>query len=267
MKQRLTQLCSRKTYLSRHKLPAVVFKQNHVTVSIMLESELRLPVFKWLANNGVPFRYEVPLPWGRADVIGVDQTSFNNSFNLKLLAGLTNPIRARLLSFINRHGAIGCGFNSILEEFQYLMNGEEIVSHLYMLQNRGLIHRGETKGGESKFTSIGLRKRPRLISIELKLKRATEVVKQAMRNQVFSAITYVALPIPQAEYLVNFHAEKIKTSGLGVLGIHGNECQPLIIADRRIPMDLAIELQVLAQLRRTASQVRSASMLPPREMH
>lgn len=233
----------------------------------MLESELRLPVFKWLAKNGIPFRYEVPLPWGRADIIGIDQTSFNSSFNLNVLTGLTNPIRARLLSFINRHGAVGCGLNFILEEFNDLMSVDEVIGHLSTLQNRGLINKWETRHGESKFTSIGLRMRPRLISIELKLKRVTEVVNQALRNQVFSAITYVALPTPHAEYLINFHSEKLNTSGLGVLGISGNECQTLIPADNRTPMDLAIELQILAQLRRTASQERSTSELLQREMH
>jgi hypothetical protein len=233
----------------------------------MLESELRLPVFKWLAVNNIPFRYEVPLPWGRADVVGIDRRDEDTIFNSKNLVGLSVPTRARLLSMISQYGAVGCPVDRILADFENHLESEEIAAHLKFLEKRQWI-RGVGGGMTSRrLIAVGLSRRPRLISVELKLTRTSEVVKQALRNQVFSSRTYVALPAQHASYLVRSNLEELERTGLGILSVCGNKCIEIKSAAFKKTEDLGLELQLLAHLRRSITQEHSASELQQRAMH
>ncbi len=194
------------------------------------ENQMVVPAEAWLKSKGLMVKREFSTPWGICDLVGCSFNKHNVKKRLRL--GQTKPIgphfRVMLLSHIpdeaeNRpitaHRLVG-KLSDFFDEGQVMLGLDRLQRDRFLQRTpRGTFYK--VNGW------VPLHKR--LIAVELKLSRITEVLHQAIGHLEFADESYVGLPMPIAKRLV---ATSKKTefirSGVGVLGIEPNKCRILL---------------------------------------
>jgi len=194
------------------------------------EHEMVEPAQAWLKSKGLMVKREFSTPWGICDLVGC---SFNKD-NVKKRLDLrqTKPIgshfRVMVLSHIpdeaeNRpitaHRLIG-KFSEFFDQAQVMLELERLQRDRFVQQTpRGLFYK---VNGWAPLHE-------KLIAVELKLSRITEVLHQAIGHLEFADESYAGLPMPTAKRLV---AGKRKIefirAGVGILGIDSNTCRIIL---------------------------------------
>ena len=194
------------------------------------EHQMTKPTVRWLESKGLHVKREFPTPWGICDLVGC---SFNKqNVKIRIKSGQKNPIgshfRVLLLNYIpdSKENEF-VSFENIYKEFKDFFDESYIGKELQKLKRDKFIEEVRPQCFHKLNGWYPLHNK--IIAVELKLKRISEVLSQAQSNLAFAEESYVGLPIDKARSLFNYRKEKqLLENGIGILGIGHNKVQVLL---------------------------------------
>jgi hypothetical protein len=223
-------------------------------MSFASEHEMALPVLNWLRRECLLTKSEFALPWGICDVVGL---SFNASQLVKRLSfgqrGAIGPLRRvqLLMQIPERESGKGislhrlgqlCGNDfdkpTIEEEVQKLISGRFVVQshngHLQKLNGWAPLQ-------------------DRIVAIELKLSRISEVLSQARCHRTFATESYIAMPSEIAVRIAaGARSSQFRSAGVGIVSVMRSTCRVILPCfDRGCDINQALQMHCVERFWRT----------------
>ena len=194
------------------------------------EHQMLGPAQRWLRTKGLMTKTEFSTPWGICDIVGC---SFNHRNVKKRIGyGQINPIgphvRVMLLSPIPDHTTTkSITLAELCRQFAPFFDQPCITLELNRLIKDKFV-RVTPQGAFQKINGwMPLRKK--IVALELKLNRVTEVLYQAINHLEFADESYVGLPIEIAERVAKSpRRSEFLYNGIGILGITSDKCKVLL---------------------------------------
>ncbi len=191
------------------------------------EHQMVMPAEQWLALQGLATKREFSTPWGICDLVGC---SFRKASVKKRLAlGQTKPIgpqiRVMILSQIPDQEenksitlrGLQRKFTGFLDELTVGVEVDRLITDKFVQIT--------PRGNLQKLNGwVPLHKK--LVTLELKLTRVNDALRQAICHLEFSDESYVGVPMKTALRLMRSRkkAEFVR-EGIGVLGVGGRKCK------------------------------------------
>jgi hypothetical protein len=226
------------------------------------ENEMARPVRQWLRHQHLLVKSEYVLPWGICDFVGL---SFNKEQVAKRLSfhqyrPIGPPQRIELLRHIpDQESGMAITFNRL----QKFVGGTAFASTLErdvrtLIAGRFVIAK---KNGSLQKLNGWMPLHQRIVAVELKLRRISEALSQALSNRVFATESYIALPSRIAERLVRSarHPEFSK-AGVGVLAVTRTTCRMLVPASEVVEADTTIQMHCIERFWRTRDSSSSTAV-------
>jgi hypothetical protein len=195
-----------------------------------LERQMAPLVCEWLQNAHLTVKSEFSLPWGICDFVGI---SLNlNNVRKRLSLKQTRPIgpmqRVELLQHIPDQDT-GCAIS--LEELERAyMKGT--ASRLVKTEVDKLIADrfvSKTSSGSLQKLNGWMPLQKRIVAVELKLARVSDVICQAAANRAFATESYVALPWQLAHrHAKGARASEFLDAGVGVVAVAERGCRVVL---------------------------------------
>jgi hypothetical protein len=188
------------------------------------------PTERWLHSQRLIVKREFQLPWGLCDIVGC---SFNgNKVKMRMARGQTTPIgtpvRVHLLSLVpdvKDDRSIGLG--ELLEAFRPFLDEDKLALELHRLVRGKFVI--ETPDGTYQKVNGWIPLHKRLVAVELKLTRISDVLHQAVNNLGFADESYVGLPMEIAKRLSEAEKkDEFQQRGIGILGIDPEDCKVIL---------------------------------------
>ncbi len=194
------------------------------------ESEMTKPVEKWLLCQGLQVKREYPTPWGICDLVGcsLNVNKVRKRLNLGQKRPIGSQLRILLLSYIpDLETNDTISFTELHRQFASFLDESFVEKELQRLINDRFVQEVETDCFQKLNGWYPLHKR--IVAVELKLSRISEVLAQARSNLAFAEETYVGLPINKAKNLFARRKEQqLAERGIGILGIDCDKVQVLL---------------------------------------
>ncbi|MBM4044244.1 MAG: hypothetical protein FJ279_03955 [Planctomycetes bacterium] len=201
-------------------------------MSFRFEQEMARPARAWLESRGLLVKSEFPTPWGICDLVGCALDTRSATRRLKL--GQRSPIgslaRVRLLSIVPEGRPIS--LETLSQRLGGFTGRSEIAHEMDQLVAKNFV--------EITRTGMYLRRNgweplhKRIVALELKLRRLTDALNQAIAHLEFADEAYVGLPAHLAEQLaLGTKRQQFLCAGIGVLAVGRNECRVVLPASRR----------------------------------
>ena len=194
------------------------------------EADMAEPVVRWLRLRGLSVKSEFLLPWGVCDLVGVKFSPSKE--RLRMAYGQRRPVgslfRLLLLSEIPdrqtgrsvRIGSLGKRMGGFSDDAISIEVGKLARAKFVIFPKAGFVQKLNGWAPLHK----------KVVAVELKLTRVSEVMSQAVANREFATHSYVALPMNLAARLVRSERRRMFTSeGLGLLGVSAVSCRELIV--------------------------------------
>jgi len=191
------------------------------------EHEMVEPAQAWLKSKGLMVKREFSTPWGICDLVGCSFNKHNVKRRLRLRQ--TRPIgshfRVMLLSHIPDEGENRpITAHRLVRRFSEFFDEAQVMLELGRLQRDRFVQR--TPRGSFYKVNGWAPLHKRLIAVELKLSRITEVLHQAIGHLEFADESYAGLPMPTAKRLVASRRKmEFIQAGVGVLGVESGKCR------------------------------------------
>jgi hypothetical protein len=195
-----------------------------------LESQLQWPAEKWLLDRGYVTTREFKTPWGISDVVGIkpdlDRSYQRLGLGHTLSLGDVSSVMA-LLRIPTVGSKRSVSRAEIVSELGDLMGNGEVEAILQRLMRKGII--AENGAGRLIRDTPWLPYHHGFVSVELKLQRVDEAVKQAKRHRTITPNSYVGLPRETAEKVMTSDRKNdFAAAGIGLLSISGENCEEVI---------------------------------------
>ncbi len=197
------------------------------------ESEMAKIVENWLLSQGMHVKREYPTPWGICDLVGCELNK--NRVRKRLSLGQKHPIgsqfRVMLLSYIpDITQSEVITFNELHEQFNSFFDKTFIEKELTKLKKDKFVH--ELEPGIYQKVNGWFPLHKRIVAVELKLSRISEVISQAANNLEFADETYVAMPYDKAKHLfANRVQRQLVENGIGIIGVQ-QECIKVLLKSK-----------------------------------
>ncbi|MFA5422704.1 MAG: hypothetical protein WC374_02480 [Phycisphaerae bacterium] len=208
------------------------------------ESEMTKPVENWLLAQGLLVKREYPTPWGICDLVGC---SYNkNKVRKRLNYGQKRPIgsqfRVLLLSYIpDMEEKEAINFTELHRQFASFLDASFVEKELSKLVKDKFVE--EVEAGCFHKLNGWYPIHKRIVAVELKLSRISEVLAQARNNLAFAEETYVGLPINKAKDLFENRKERqLIERGVGILGINRDKVQVLLRSKSSESSDFVLKM-------------------------
>ncbi len=191
-----------------------------------LESQLQWPAESWLLDRGFITSREFRTPWGISDLVGI-KPNLERVF-LRISLGQVEPLGdvcsiMVLLKTPTAASKRSVSMDEILSELGELMGKEEVEKNVQRLRKKKMI--SENSAGRFVRETPWLPYHDEFVSVELKLQRVEEALKQARRHKTITSSSYVGLPRMIADRVVSSsRKEDFALSGIGILSIDGDDC-------------------------------------------
>lgn len=186
------------------------------------ESEMTKPVEDWLINQGLQVKREYPTPWGICDLVGcsLNKTKVRKRLGLGQRQPIGSQFRVLLLSYIpDIDQQQVASFSGLYKYFANFLDESYLEKELSRLIKDKFVKEVRTGFFQKLNGWVPLHKR--IIAVELKLARVSEVLTQARSNLEFADESYVGLPIDRAKILfTNREKRRLVERGIGLLGIN-----------------------------------------------
>ena len=195
------------------------------------EHEMTPVVEQWLVDGGLQVKREYSTPWGVLDLIGLKFNTENVEKRKELGQRLPiGPIRriALLLKIADEDDGRATNFASLTRQFRLWMEAQEIEEHLQTLEERKFITFKSPSRVVKRNGWYPLH--DRLVSVELKLSRVSEVVRQAKTNLSLSGESYIGLPSTLVRRVSGARLEELRLAGLGLLSVTRSTCEVVVKA-------------------------------------
>jgi hypothetical protein len=195
-----------------------------------LESQLQWPAEKWLLDHGYVTTREFKTPWGISDVIGVkpnlDRSYQRLGLGHTLSLGDVSSVMVllRIPTVASKRSASKA---EVVSEMGDLIGVAEVEVILQRLIRKGIV--AENGAGRLVRHTPWLPYHDGFVSVELKLQRVDEALKQAKRHRTITPSSYVGLPREIAEKVMTSERKAdFVAAGVGLLSISGETCEEVI---------------------------------------
>jgi len=217
------------------------------------ENEMTQPVRKWLQRQQLIVKAEFELPWGICDLVGL---SFNELQVAKRLSFRQHrPIgplqRVDLLSHIpDRESGSAITFSRLQKSAGAASLAQDLERDLRSLIADKFVVVG--KNGSFQKVNGWAPMHQRILAVELKLRRISEALSQALSNRSFATESYVALPAEVAQRLVcNERHSDFSKGGIGLLGVTRTTCRVVLPAFQMAEPDTVLQTHCVERFWRT----------------
>jgi len=195
-----------------------------------LETEMTQPVIDWLRNQGLMIKREFALPWGICDLVGVrlDPTRVRLRLSYGQRRPIGPPMRLHVLSKIpdSRSGS-SISLTKLRAELPSYVQSDVLSRELASLTRDGFVS-SPRRGCFQKLNGWAPL-HVRIVAVELKLSRISEVLAQAQANYAFATESYVALPAKLAHRLMrSSRVDDFRRAGIGLLAAYPSSCRRLL---------------------------------------
>jgi hypothetical protein len=203
-------------------------RKRDTMASFALECEMSGPVRRWLNKEGLAVKDEYVLPWGICDFVGLsfDQERVNKRLALRQFRPIGPPHRVNLLFEIpDAETGKRIGFRRLQKRLP-MLPPDALEHELEKLAQNGFVVQ-DPKGSFQKLNGwVPLHNR--IVAVELKLSRTSEVLGQAASHRAFASESYVAMPSKIAERAAETRCAEFDAAGVGILAVTRNMCKVLL---------------------------------------
>lgn len=199
-----------------------------------LEADLLAPAFRWVAEQGLEIRTEFANPWGICDLIGCSISPKRSAKRLVLSQrnAIGPPLRVQLLlSIPDITTRRSISLNDLAERYQPYLNKSNIKSEIDRLIRHKFVVTNQ-RGNLQKLNGW-MPLHDRIIAVELKLNRISDVLNQARQNLQLTHESYIGLPSSHAEHLLSTKKDQLMDYGIGLLSINPKCCKELLPPSRK----------------------------------
>jgi hypothetical protein len=201
-------------------------------MSFDYEHQMLIPAEKWLTSQGLITKKEFFTPWGMCDLVGCSLNDL--SVKWRLLLGQKRAIGSHLRIMIlsrmpDKEDGKSIYPKSLYREFSGVFDKKKIKHEIDRLIKDKFVQK-TSKGAYQKLNGwIPLHKR--IVALELKLSRISDVLHQAINNLEFADESYVGLPIKNARRVMDSPKKlEFQEKGIGILGIDSAKCKVFLPA-------------------------------------
>jgi len=199
-----------------------------------LEHEMLEPARHWLESCGMMTKAEFANPWGVCDLVGCSLSPQNVSHRLALRQ--RRPIGPALrIAVLTRIPDSETGRTVTLrrleKDFGGLIGKGAIATEVDRLVSGRFVR--VTARGSFQRLDGWFPLHERLVTVELKLSRISEVLRQAVANRELTHESYAAFPMSVAQRLLGRKDRaRFDRVGVGILGLTKRSCRVLLEARR-----------------------------------
>jgi len=186
------------------------------------------PVRRWLKKQGLEVKEEYALPWGICDFVGLsfNQKRVNRRLALRQFRSIGPPHRIDLLSQIPD---IETGESISIRQLRKrvpLLSDNAVEEELEKLAQNGFLV--QRRKGSFQRLNGWVPLHSRIVAVELKLSRTSEVLGQAASHRAFASESYVAMPSKIADRAAETRFAEFDASGVGILAVTRSACKVLL---------------------------------------
>jgi hypothetical protein len=188
------------------------------------------PVRNWLMTQASHVKGEFAVAWGICDFVACEARPGSVSKRLEL--GQRNPIgpqmRISILSTIpDESNRCGISIDQLWKQFSVAMSRETLEVEVERLVKSKFAFRTSTGALKSRNGWKPLHSR--VLAVEMKLNRISEVIAQARKNLSFATASYIALPSLVAHNFSERRSrKKVEKCGIGVISVSREKCTVLV---------------------------------------
>jgi hypothetical protein len=186
------------------------------------ESEMTKTVEDWLLSQGMHVKREYPTPWGICDLVGcsLNKNKAKQRLNLGQKRPVGSQFRVLLLSHIpDEEENDVVSFTELYRQFANFLDESFIEKELFRLIKDKFVQ--EVQPGIFQKLNGWFPLHKRIVAVELKLARISEVISQAYSNLEFADESYVGLPYDNAKHLYASRGKmQLAEKGVGIIGVH-----------------------------------------------
>lgn len=217
------------------------------------ESQMTIPVRRWLRRQRLLIKAEFALPWGICDLVAL---SFNQRQVAKRLSYRQyHPVgpmpRVELLRHIpDKESGEAITFERLQNSARATMFGSSVEHELRSLIANGFVV-SNPEGHLQKLNGWAPM-HDRIVAVELKLSRVSEALAQALSNRAFATESYVALPANvAARFAFGDRCAEFTKAGVGVLAVTTACCKVLLPAIGTSNADDTLQMHCVERFWRT----------------
>lgn len=222
-------------------------------MNFALESEMSAPVQRWLRGQRLAIKQEFATPWGICDLVGI---SFNKEHVKQRIAFGQHEAIGPLhrIQLLRRIPEVESGMSvtmSRLAKVAFGLDTKALETELKrLISGRFVIKKAD--GSLQKLNGWAPLHR-RLVAVELKLSRITEVLSQAASNRAFADESYVAMPAEIAKRVaLGSRASEFLSAGVGILAVTSSRCKVVLLSSQSgVPVDLSLQMHCAERFWRT----------------
>jgi hypothetical protein len=208
------------------------------------EREMTIPATKWLTSQRLLVKQEFRTPWGICDIVGLElaHPRVTDRLLLRQRKAIGPPHRIALLQLVPLP-EIGRAATTEELSSQIGKSVEWVASELGVL-NRSRFVRKLADGSFQNLTGWAPLHR-RIVAVELKLGRVEEAIAQARAHLAFATESFVGLPAPIAERLLQRGRRPyLQESGVGLLSVGAEGTTILVpaVADPNEHSDATLQM-------------------------
>jgi hypothetical protein len=188
------------------------------------------PAKRWLQSLGLMTKTEFTNPWGVCDLVGcsLNQRRIEERLVLRQRRAIGPPFRVALLARIpDRDEGRTITLKKLQSDHAGLVTGDTIAAEVGRLVAARFVQ--VTSRGSFQKVNGWLPLHNRLVTVELKLSRVREALRQAIANRDLTFESYAAFPLSVALRVLNRRQiRQFEDSGVGVVGVTLSGCQVLL---------------------------------------
>ena len=195
-----------------------------------LESEMKAPVIQWMTDQGMYVAEEFGNGWAICDLVGCKFDA--DKIRVRTQAKQRQPLGSS--TAIHIYNKLPQHKNTLINDLSPYINAEEIETALdKLIKNNHVI---VTKSGVYQKVNGWDPMYSRLIAIELKLHRISDVIAQAESNRGFVPESYIALPQDLAERNLkkDTFVTRLNNAGIGLIAVTPTSSE-VLLQPRHLP--------------------------------
>jgi len=191
------------------------------------EHQMVDPAEQWLMSQGLTTKREFSTPWGICDLVGcsLDEERIKERLTLGQTKPIGPQIRVMILSRIpDQEEGRSITLQKLGHEFAGFFDETRIALEVGRLVNDKFVQITD-RGCFQKLNGwVPLHKK--IVALELKLTRISDVMHQAISNLEFADESYVGLPMKTAQRLDKGRKRlEFARKGIGLVGISSKKCK------------------------------------------
>ena len=218
------------------------------------EREMLEPARHWLESRGMMTKAEFANPWGICDLVGCSLSPQNVSSRLALRQRrpIGPPLRIAVLRRIpDSETGRTVTLRKLEKDFGGLIGRDAIAGEVDRLVSGRFVR--VTARGSFQRLDGWFPLHDRLVTVELKLSRISEALRQAVANRELTHESYAAFPMSVAQRLLGRKDRaEFERVGVGILGLTRRKCRVLFEARRAgDPRDVVPQMHCVERFWRT----------------